>query len=256
VFPVEVTVTYLNYEGEEFSFSFARDITRRKEAETRLYESLEHKETLLREVHHRVRNNLAVITGLIRLQLHEVNADEGASLSKTRDRIEVMGLIHNMLYTEQTLARVNFAEVVRHLLHQLQERYDAERRVRVTPALEEVWLGVDTALPLGLITNEAITNGFSHAFGDAGGGELRVSLAPREATETDATAPRGSGDRFAAGCTLVVEDNGGGLPADCDPQEPATLGFRIMQVLSQQIHGRLEIDGSSAGTRISVDLPC
>ena len=255
-FPVEVTVTYLSYEGEEFTFSFARDITRRKEAETRLHESLGHKETLLREVHHRVRNNLAVITGLIRLQLHEVGAEEGASLSKTRDRIEVMALIHNMLYTEQALARVNFAEVVRHLVYQLQERYDAEHHVHVTPALEDVWLGVDTALPLGLITNEAVTNGFAHAFGDGGGGELRVSLA-REATETDAAAPAHGGTlhRSAASCTLVVEDDGGGLPADCHPEEPETLGFRIMQVLSQQIHARLEVRNAT-GTRVSVDLPC
>ena len=81
-FPVEVTVTYLSYEGEEFTFSFARDITRRKEAETRLHESLGHKETLLREVHHRVRNNLAVITGLIRLQLHEVGAERALRSAK------------------------------------------------------------------------------------------------------------------------------------------------------------------------------
>lgn len=238
-FPVEVTITYLRYGEEEYSFAFARDITLRKQAEERLRESLREKEVLLREIHHRVKNNLAVITGMIRLQLHEIEDGDVSlePLRKTRDRIEVMGLIHNMLYSEQDLAQVDMATVIHRIAVGLQDEYETFDSITVTTDLEQVPIELTSALPLGLIANEAITNAITHAFPTPGNHHISVRL-KRVAQHAD---------RY----TLVVADNGTGVGADFDITAQTSLGFRMMLVLCQQINGELTIDGT-VGTKVQL----
>lgn len=197
------------------------------------------KEVLLREVHHRVKNNLAVVTGLVRLQLNELEAADAATapLAKTRDRMEVMGLIHNMLYQEQNLARIEFNGVLARLVSQLHSRYGDDRAIHVTKDLDEVYLDVGQALPLGLIANEAITNAFTHAFGGAGCGTVGIHL------EADVPQP--------GRCRLVIADDGEGLPAEFVLEKQESLGFRMMAALAGQLSAELSITGGS-GTRVSV----
>ena len=232
-------------DGTERLFSIVQDITMRKRAEARLRESLEEKDVLLREIHHRVKNNLAVITGLIRLQLHEVSDESGAlhALSKTRDRIEVMGLIHNMLYHEQDLSKVDFGSVLGRIVSQLQEKYDTFQVVGVRLRLDEIPIEVGNALPLGLIANEAITNALTHAFSDTGGDFKKNQLSITLAADT---IPGSASPHKAA---LRIEDNGRGLPASFDAETQESLGFRMMLLLSQQMQADLRVDVAEAAYR-------
>jgi len=197
------------------------------------------KEVLLREVHHRVKNNLAVVTGLVRLQLNELEEADAATapLAKTRDRMEVMGLIHNMLYQEQNLARIEFNGVLSRLVSQLRSRYGEERGIHVTKDLDEVYLDVGQALPLGLIANEAITNAFTHAFSQACPGTVRIYL------EADVPHP--------GTCRLLIADDGEGLPAGFVLEKQESLGLRMMTALAGQLSAELSVTGGD-GTRVSV----
>jgi PAS domain S-box-containing protein len=241
---VEISAVPLYHRDGEVSgaMSIVSDVTDKRRRARELKDALEEKEVLLSEVHHRVKNNLAVITGLIRLQLHELKEDDASllALSKTRDRMEVMGLIHNMLYHEQNLSRVDVATVLRSVVSQLQDQYDAFRSVDVRLDLEQVPVEIGTALPLGLIANEAVTNALAHAFPERGASKLSVRLKPRAGAEP--------------GYSLTIEDNGIGLPTGFDVNRQNSLGFRMMAALSQQLNAELSVDGER-GTRVEVRFP-
>ncbi|MFP4374528.1 MAG: sensor histidine kinase [Spirochaetaceae bacterium] len=224
--------------------AIASDTTEKRRSALELKSALDEKDALLREVHHRVKNNLAVMTGLIRLQLHEASAEDrsASALSKTRDRMEVMSLIHNMLYHEQNLSRIEFGGILTRMVNQLFDRYAASRAVRLELDLEEVELEVGTALPLGLIANEAVTNALTHAF-HAEGAHNRLVVRLR--------APG------SAHCMLCIEDNGSGIGADFDVDRQNSLGFRMMLVLAQQVQARLAVvpGADDHGARVEVWLP-
>jgi PAS domain S-box-containing protein len=266
-FPVEMTNTFISYEDEVFFFAFARDISARKRAEERLHASLREKEVLLREVHHRVKNNLAVIAGLIRLQLHEAEPDDASAeaLSKTRDRITVMSLMHNMLYHEQNVARVDMADLVARIANQLQDFYDPHFRISVAYDLADAAVELGDALPIGLITNEVLTNALIHAFpgGDAAAGPETPRISVRLRTDGSA-ANTGTGERSPAAAgnpgtgrptaELTIADNGRGLPEDFDPERRNSLGFRMIFLLAEQVGGEIRIDRSD-GTRVTLAVP-
>ncbi|MFP4012307.1 MAG: sensor histidine kinase [Spirochaetaceae bacterium] len=242
-FPVEVTVSPIVYGGERFSFSFARDISRRKEVEEELRASLAQKEVLLREIHHRVKNNLAVMSGLLRLQLADARLEEASvrALSKTRDRIDVMGTIHNMLYSEGDLARIDFSAVLERIASGLYDEYDEGRGIALSIQAEPIELEVGQALPLGLIANEAITNALLHAFPATGGCEA----APRPEVTVGLSEESGGGYR------LSVRDTGSGLPEGFALEEQETLGFQMIGSLAQQVQARVEV-GSQDGAYVEV----
>jgi two-component system, sensor histidine kinase PdtaS len=217
-----------------------------------LKNALDEKNALLREVHHRVKNNLAVMTGLVRLQLHESSAGQGSAsaLSKTRDRMEVMSLIHHMLYQEQNLSRIEFGGVLTRVVNQLFDHYATRQSVHLDLDLQEAELEIGTALPLGLIANEAVTNALTHAF-PAQEGEKRLLVRLRAHTRSPGDGSPGDG-----GYVLTVEDNGVGLGEGFDAQQQDSLGFRMMLVLAQQIQARLTVTpGDAGGTTVAVTLP-
>jgi two-component sensor histidine kinase len=235
--------------------AIAGNITETRRRAQELRSALAEKDALLREVHHRVKNNLAVMTGLVRLQLHESSAEDGTAgaLSKTRDRMEVMSLIHNMLYHEQNLSQIEFSGVLKRVVSQLLEQYSAIRSVRLDLDLQVTPLEIGTALPLGLIANEAVTNALTHAFvGKEGENRLlvRLSAAGGGAGSTSAEAD-------AEGCVLTVEDDGIGLGDGFDVRQQDSLGFRMMFVLAQQVQAELTVTAGAdgAGTRVEVTLP-
>ena len=174
----------------------AFDITEGKRAEEIVKSSLREKELLLKEIHHRVKNNLQITSSLLRLQASKI-ADVGVKqlLRESQDRIRSMALVHDMLYRSQDLARVDFPEYVRTLVIQLFRSYNASGRIRSAVELEPIVFGVDLAVPCGLIINELVANALKHAFPGDRKGEVRVRM-----------------NAAPDGYTLSVRDDGVGLP--------------------------------------------
>lgn len=214
------------------------DITERKQAEEKLKVSLREKEVLLREIHHRVKNNLQVISSLVSLQAETLAKEPGmqALFSDIRDRVRAMALVHERLYESQDLARLDFTAYLRSLLNYLFRAYaDVSAKVRLSLAVEPVALPLGIAMHCGLILNELVSNALKHAF-PYGGGEIIVSL-DRDAV-TDAVC-------------LRVRDNGIGLPEGLDWRHTRSLGLRLVQMLAKQLRGTVEASRES-GTEFSV----
>ncbi len=218
------------------------DITERKQAEMALRALLEEKEVLLREVHHRVKNNLAAIVDLLELQRE--NAPETATsslLAELRDRIKSMALIHEMLYQSANLSRVDFRGYLQTLTERLRDSLDPHGIIQIRLAVPEIAMNLDTAIPCGLIVNELVTNALKYAF---------PPHRPRLAASVCEIAIAADWD--GAAYTLTVTDNGIGLPAGLDWTTTRTLGLRLVRMLGQhQLRGQLEFDGTR-GTHFSL----
>jgi PAS domain S-box-containing protein len=215
------------------------DITERKRAETSLQASLAEKEVLLREVHHRVKNNLASIIGLLDLQKAKITDEAAlASLTELADRILSMAFVHESLYRSDDMARIDFQEYLKDLTSHLQHSYGVQTNTRCNVDATGVKIGLDMAIPIGLIINELVTNAMKHAFpkGEprpgAEGCEILVTMRKDEDT-----------------CTLTVADNGVGLPPDLDWRTHSSLGLRLVSMLGEhQLRGQIQLD-QSEGTR-------
>jgi PAS domain S-box-containing protein len=228
-------------EGEPLHFvAQIKDITARHEAEQRLHASLEEKVVLLREIHHRVKNNLQVITSLLQLQAGYLHDPRDAEIFKEcQARIHAMGLIHDRLYRSGNLVTIDFSEHLRDLTALIiRGQANAREQIRLVIESDSVEVNLDTAIPLGLITTELITNAYKHAFHDRSDGVITVRLA------------RGTEQR----CTLSVEDDGVGLPAGFDPQKAGSLGLRLIRALAGQLRAELSIAPSGAGCRVSLNF--
>lgn len=214
-----------------------QDITERKEKEDALRSSLREKESLLKEVHHRVKNNLQVINSLLRLEARR--ADEPAArdvLGEMQNRIRSMALLHESLYRTGHFSAVDLADYLRRLTSQLLRAQGARATtVHMALALESCAVSIDQAVPCALILNELVTNSLKHAFGDRPRGEIRVRLEPR---------PDG-------GMCLSVGDDGRGLPPDFEVGKTNSLGLQLVSDLAMQLGGRLDIETGSP-TRFAV----
>ena len=189
--------------------------------------SLREKETLLKEVHHRVKNNLQVIASLLRLQARYLRDDATrAMFEESQNRVQSISLVHEMLYRAGDLARVDFGDYLRTLVNHLTDGWDsAGRNIRISVDSRGVQLPVDTAIPCGLIVNELITNAVKHAFPGGRPGVIRVSAVAQ---------PNGR-------LTLTVQDDGIGLPLDLDLRRSGSLGLELVNTLTRQLRATLNI---------------
>jgi len=207
-----------------------RDVTERKRSE-----ELAKKELLLREIHHRVKNNLQVVSSLLYLQSQQVGDPRlAAILEENRHRIRSIALIHEKLYQSADPGEVRFAAYLRDLANNLLIAYGANAsmvRLEISIDEEEV-LGLDTAILLGLLISELVSNSLKHAFPSGGGGLIRIAL--------ERTSPEG--------LRLEVGDDGVGLPPDCDPATSRSMGLLLVGLFSKQLEAVLEIQ-REAGTR-------
>ena len=209
----------------------------REQQETldRQTESLRRTETLLQEIHHRIRNNLQVISSLLRLQSRAADTEQTRELLHDIDnRIRSMALLHETVYDSESLGLVDFSRYVEELSRYLFSSNDAPRdQIRLHTELAPLALDIDFALPCGLILNEAISNSLKHGFPDGRKGEIRIAL-----------------QRDASGAaTLLVADDGVGLAGGVDPTEARSLGFRLMNMMARQLNSTLEIQ-SRNGTEV------
>jgi two-component sensor histidine kinase len=214
-----------------------REIAERKAIEARITASLAEKDVLLKEIHHRVKNNLQVISSLLYLQSRQIRDPASAEMfEESRHRVRSMALVHERLYQAPDLARVDFAEYVRSLISYLYQSYSvAPDRVRVDVQVEPMDLGIDIAIPCGLILNELVTNALKHAFPADSEGRIQVAF------------QRCDPDTFQ----LTVGDNGVGLPAGQDVWRNGSLGLQLVRTLVEQLEGTLDLD-SGPGIRFSI----
>jgi PAS domain S-box-containing protein len=216
----------------------ARDITRAKEAERRLVASLREKEVLLKEVHHRVKNHLQIISSL--LNMHGSRTSESQStFQEMQDRIRAIALFHEKLYRSSDVSFIDFAEYLRELASSVVLQHGTPERVGVRVDAESLNLGVDVAIPCGLIANELITNALKYAFidsSDLGHHNVDVTFRSRDGMSE-----------------FVVRDDGRGLPTGFDILAAETLGLQLVRALVEQIHGTFELDSSqSQGTCVRI----
>jgi two-component sensor histidine kinase/CheY-like chemotaxis protein len=197
------------------------EIAQRRSAEEAVRHARE-KEVLLQEIHHRVKNNLQIITSLLRMQSRAVQdpAFSGALL-ECQNRVAAMALIHDKLYRARDLARVSFPEYVRDLTNNILTSYTLPASsVRVNLDVDDLSLSLDSAVPCGLILNELMSNCLKHAFPLGHSGTVHVGF-------------HAAGDQLC----LVVRDDGVGMPADVDLERTSSLGWRLIRALVQQLGG-------------------
>lgn len=214
----------------------AQDLTERNETQARLRASVAEKEVLLREVHHRVKNNLQIVSSLLNLQNTSVRGQGGTGriLRESRNRIRSMALIHEQLYKSKDLARIDFAEYAQELVHYLARSFDLlAKGIELQLQVDSQPLPVDQAIPCGMIINELVANGVEHAYPE-GGGEIRVTFQQEQGR-----------------CLMTVSDDGKGLPGDLDPKSASTLGLRLIWALGEQLQADVEFDGDS-GTEVRI----
>ncbi len=228
-FPLNFDDSAANYEarvavsGRDEALIMVRNTTERREAE-----EARKKEVLLKEIHHRVKNNLQVISSLLYLQSKRVEDQRVVEMfNESSNRIKSMSLIHQKLYQSQNAATIDFNEYIRDLTDALFSSYGARRDVvRLTLHIDGTVLNVDTAIPCGLIVNELVSNSLKYAFPEGRQGQVYVSLR------------RDGDDHF----TLIVGDTGIGLPKGFDYQESPSLGLKLVHTLVDQMGGTVELD--------------
>ena len=211
------------------------DVTDRKRVENTLRTSLEEKEVLLREIHHRVKNNLQIISSLLSLQCIQLDDTETVDvLRECQGRVRTMAMIHENLYQSKDINHINFGNFVKKLLSDIFYSYRVDpRSIKLTTNVENVDIGIETAMPCGLIINELATNSIKHAF-PKGTGNISVEL----------TSSGLNDDSFI----LIFDDDGIGLPENLTPENTKKLGLMVVNTLSNQLNAEMEIDRSN-GTR-------
>ncbi len=217
-----------------------QDITERIKTENELQNSLREKEILLREIHHRVKNNLQTITSLLDLQAESIKDEESRNAFKSsQNRIRSMALIHERLYKSENLERIKAREYIQHLVEYLEGTYQtSDSNINIKTEIENLFLNLDIAIPCGLIINELVSNSMKYAFRGKLSGDIFVSLKKYDNNNL----------------LLKVVDNGSGIPDGLSPEKLQSLGLQLVDLLTKQINGKMKIEKIN-GTRISISFP-
>jgi two-component sensor histidine kinase len=216
------------------------ELAERRRAEEQVKASLQEKEVLLKEIHHRVKNNLQVVSSLLNLQSEQIQDPWiTEAFRDSQNRVRSMALIHERLYQSENLAVIDFSDYVRNLAEHLLRSYGVgAENVALDVEADVVFLDIDTAAPCGLLLNELVSNALKHGFPDGRKGLVQVGLYADQDSHL----------------TLTVSDDGIGFPKDADMQSATSLGLQLVHTLVQQLDGRIEIH-SRNGTTINVTFP-
>ncbi len=202
----------------------------------RIKESLSEKEVLLKEIHHRVKNNLQIIRSLINLQSKQIHDKTAlAAFDDISKRIFSMALVHEKLYKSENFININFKEYIESMVKELFYSYEITGKISLDLKVQNILLGLDIAIPSGLIINELVTNALKHAFPNGKNGTIKIYLGK----VTDKII------------LLDVADNGIGINSDIDPFNPQTLGLTLINILTRQLNGQLEIN-QNAGSHFKI----
>jgi len=216
------------------------EITQRKRAQERINANLLEKEVLLKEIHHRVKNNLQVVSSLLSLQSKTIDDPQSLRVFReSEDRIRSMALIHTKLYESQDLASIYFPEYIQSLTTYLFDSYEHKANViELVMETQEIFLDIDIAIPLGLILTELVSNSLKHAFPNGQRGVVQIEL---------------FSDQGECNTYLVIKDNGVGFPDSIDFYNSDSLGLRLVNTLIHQIEGEIELD-QSIGTSFKISV--
>lgn len=234
------TIAERNGEGQITHYQgIVIDITERKHAEERIKASLLEKEVLLKEIHHRVKNNLQVVSSLLYLQSQKLQDPEAQALFvESQNRICSMALAHEQLYRSQNLADISLADYVQNLVSHVQQAFmEPERKHECRVTIDDVTLDIEKVVPCGLLITELLSNVFKHAFPGARCGTIEVTLSRQDGR-----------------LLLSVADDGIGLPEGLDYRNAQTLGLQLVSALVEQLDGSLSVN-KDAGTRFTIVFP-
>lgn len=235
---MEIRVRQRTAELQAANTALTAEIIERKSAEEQLQRSLREKDVLLKEIHHRVKNNMQVIYSLLNLQAKGMD-DKAvrAKFEESRDRVNSMALIHEKLYRSADLAHIDFKEYLKSLVRGIADTHK-RHGVAISVDMDPVALDVNVGIPCGLIVNELVSNSLKHAFPDGRTGTIAVGIRINS-----------GGDNV-----LFVEDNGIGFPADLDFRNTSSLGLQLVNGLTGQINGSIRLSRQT-GTGLSITFP-
>ena len=233
-----LTAKQFTVESRLINMVWVTDITARKTAEAQIRSSLQEKELLLKEVHHRVKNNLHIISNLLDLQSDQITDERMLSVfTNSQNRIQAMALVHEQLYQAEDLGKVEFGDYIYRLVNNLMFSYgDRMHSIHPIVEAEPILINIETAIPCGLLLNELVTNSFKHAFPDGEGGEVHIQLY-RDPNQL---------------LNLKIWDNGVGLPPELEWQNSTSLGLKLVKILAKQLKAVISFDRLEAGAGTSV----
>lgn len=239
--PVEISARLFTFLDTPTVLASIRDISQRKASERELRNSLLEKQLLLKEIHHRVKNNLQVIISLLNLQSRYVDDPRIlAIISESQHRVKAMALVHEQLYQTRRFAGINIRDYIPSLTGNLMNTFcRPNQKISMDISVDDIWIPIDIAIPLGLIISELVSNSMKYAFPDSSDGLIRIALTTKD-------------DQ----CTLVISDDGVGMPENFDWERAHSLGLRLVRMLLKQIQGTLTLLPSDKGAvfRISFVL--
>jgi PAS domain S-box-containing protein len=238
-FPVEIGLNPIRTESGAMVLATIQDVTLRKADRQMIERALEEKTVLLHEIHHRVKNNLQVISSLLNLQARNADPAVGQALSESQGRVKAMALIHQLLYERNDFSQVDLGVYLQRLCALLQESYrDGSARFNLSADTgAPVHLNLQRAVPCGLLVNELVTNAIKHAFPDGRAGHIQVTLTAADTQQ----------------CMITVADDGIGLPASVAPGTSPSLGMQLIPLLCDQAGGQWQLFREQ-GTRFELTL--
>lgn len=216
-----------------------QDITERKNSEKLIKDSLKEKDILIKEIHHRVKNNMQIISSMLNLQSNSIDDVRAIrSLKDSQNRIQSMAIIHEKLYRSGDLSGIKLDGYIKDLVEHLETSHKVHGNIKIKQKIDDVFLGIDSAITIGLIINELVSNIFKHAFNKSMQGEVEISFQRRNETPS----------------VLRIKDNGMGFPKEINFEQTESLGLQLVNTLVKQLDGNIKLNRDS-GTEFIISLP-